>query len=241
HTATLAVTDRPDGRRVLALSGELDATTIPNLWSAVRRAAAEVPDKPIIVDAAGVDYCDGAGAALFIDLLRHPRKGNVEVVNLRPAFQTLLRQFDPRMLEHDLDPPPKRGPAVEEIGRAAYSIWRDIRTQVSFVGETSAALTHALLHPASVRWRDVWQICERAGVDALPIVSLISFLLGMILAFQSAVPMKCFGAEIFVADLIGLAMLRELGPLMTAILLAVRSGAAFAAVIVTITVNDEEY
>src|SRR5262249_52346940 len=111
--------------------------------------------------------------------------------------------------------------------------------QVSFIGETTAALTHAMVRPASVRWRDVWQICERAGVDALPIVSLISFLLGMILAFQSAVPMKRFGAEIFVADLLGLAMLRELGPLMTAILLAGRSGAAFAAEIGTMRVNQE--
>jgi phospholipid/cholesterol/gamma-HCH transport system permease protein len=90
-----------------------------------------------------------------------------------------------------------------------------------------------------VRWKDVWHICERAGVDALPIVALISFLLGMILAFQSAVPMKRFGAEIFVADLIGLSMLRELGPLMTAILLAGRSGAAFAAEIGTMHVNQE--
>jgi phospholipid/cholesterol/gamma-HCH transport system permease protein len=94
-------------------------------------------------------------------------------------------------------------------------------------------------HPRSVRWRDVWLTCERAGVDALPIVALISFLLGMILAFQSAVPMKRFGAEIFVADLIGLSMLRELGPLMTAILLAGRSGAAFAAEIGTMRVNQE--
>src|SRR4030095_3135529 len=94
-------------------------------------------------------------------------------------------------------------------------------------------------NPASVRWRDVWRICEQVGVDALPIVALISVLLGMILAFQSAVPMKRFGAEIFVADLIGLAMLRELGPLMTAILLAGRSGAAVAAEIGTMRVNQE--
>jgi hypothetical protein len=78
----------------------------------------------------------------------------------------------------------------------------------------------AIRHPRTVRWRDVFRICEQVGADALPIVALISFLLGMILAFQSAVPMKRFGAEIFVADLIGLSMLRELGPLMTAILLA---------------------
>ena len=94
-------------------------------------------------------------------------------------------------------------------------------------------------HPNSVRWKDVWRICEQVGADALPIVALISFLLGMILAFQSAVPMKRFGAEIFVADLIGLSMLRELGPLMTAILLAGRSGAAFAAEIGTMRVNQE--
>ena len=90
-----------------------------------------------------------------------------------------------------------------------------------------------------MRWKDVWRICEQVGADALPIVALISFLLGMILAFQSAVPMKRFGAEIFVADLIGLSMLRELGPLMTAILLAGRSGAAFAAEIGTMRVNQE--
>ena len=238
-TATLVVNDAADGRRILAVSGQLDATTLPKIWGAARRAAAEAPGKPIVIDAAGVDYCDGAGVALFIDLLRHPREGKVEVANLRPAFQTLLKQFDPRVLEHDLDPPPPRGPAVEEIGRETAKIWRDIRSQVSFIGETTAALVHAAIHPNSVRWRDVWQICERAGVDALPIVSLISFLLGMILAFQSAVPMKRFGAEIFVADLIGLAMLRELGPLMTAILLAGRSGAAFAAEIGTMRVNQE--
>ena len=85
----------------------------------------------------------------------------------------------------------------------------------------------------------MFRICEQVGADALPIVALISFLLGMILAFQSAVPMKRFGAEIFVADLIGLSMLRELGPLMTAILLAGRSGAAFAAEIGTMRVNQE--
>ena len=111
--------------------------------------------------------------------------------------------------------------------------------QVAFVGETTSALAYAVRHPSSVRWKDVWVICEKLGADALPIVALISFLLGVILAFQSAIPMKKFGAEIFVADLIGLAMLRELGPLMTAILLAGRSGAAFAAEIGTMKVNQE--
>jgi phospholipid/cholesterol/gamma-HCH transport system permease protein len=238
-TAALAISEAADGGRVLALSGRLDSESVPSLWREVRRAVAEVPSRRVVVDAAGVDYCDGAGIAIFVDLLRQPREPGVEIANLKPAFEVLLKQFDPKVLEHDLDPEPPRGPAVEEVGRAAYTVWRDIRTQVSFVGETVAALTHAFRNPSSVRWRDVWRICEQVGADALPIVALISFLLGMILAFQSAVPMKRFGAEIFVADLIGLSMLRELGPLMTAILLAGRSGAAFAAEIGTMRVNQE--
>ena len=237
--AALAVSDQSDGRRILAVSGRLDATTLPPLWDAARRAVSEAPAKPIVVDAAGVDYCDGAGVALFVELLRHPRDPKIEIENLGPAIRGLLQQFDPAVLEHDLDPEPPRGRAIEEIGRTGAGVWSDIRAQITFVGETTTALAHSIAHPGSVRWRDVWRICERVGVDGLPIVALISVLLGMILAFQSAVPMKRFGAEIFVADLIGLSMLRELGPLMTAILLAGRSGAAFAAEIGTMRVNQE--
>jgi phospholipid/cholesterol/gamma-HCH transport system permease protein len=236
--AALAISDTGE-RRVLALSGRLDASTIRDVWRDARRALAEAAGRRVVVDAAKVDYCDGAGIALLIDLMRQRQKGEVEVANLKPAFATLLAQFDLQVLDHDLDPEPKRDSSVEEIGVIASGVWKDIRDQVSFVGETTSALFYAVRHPSTVRWRDVWLICEKAGADALPIVALISFLLGVILAFQSAIPMKKFGAEIFVADLIGLAMLRELGPLMTAILLAGRSGAAFAAEIGTMKVNQE--
>ena len=237
--ATLAITDAPDGRRVLALSGRLDAATVAPLWQEARAALAGASGRPVVVDAGAVDYCDGAGIALFVELQRQAGKAPLEVANLAPSFAALLGQFDAQRLAVDQDPEPPRGPAIEEIGRAASGVWRDIRIQIAFIGETTAALFYAATHPRSVRWRDVMLIAERVGVDALPIVALISFLLGMILAFQSAVPMKRFGAEIFVADLIGLSMLRELGPLMTAILLAGRSGAAFAAEIGTMRVNQE--
>jgi phospholipid/cholesterol/gamma-HCH transport system permease protein len=237
--ASLAIADSPDGHRRLTLSGRLDAASVPAVWTATRKAVADAPSRPVTVDASAVDYCDGAGIALFVDLLRHPREPVVEIENLKPAIASLLAGVDPRRLERDLDPEPPRRPVIEEIGFAATGVWHDLKAQVSFIGEISAALFHAATHPQSVRWRDVWRVCERAGVDALPIVALISFLLGMILAFQSAIPMKRFGAEVFVADLIGLAMLRELGPLMTAILLAGRSGAAFAAEIGTMRVNQE--
>ena len=237
--AALAINDTPDGRRILALTGRLDAGSISALWDDAHRALADDPTRPVTVDAGGVDYCDGAGIALLIDLVAHPRPAPVEVANLKPAHEVLFRQFDPARLEHDLDPEPKRPPVIEEIGRATVRLGRDVRGQVSFIGEVVAALANAIVNPASVRWRDVWRICERVGADGLPIIALISFLLGLILAFQSAVPMRRFGAEIFVADLIGLSMVRELGPLMTAILLAGRTGAAFAAEIGTMHVNQE--
>jgi phospholipid/cholesterol/gamma-HCH transport system permease protein len=237
--AALAISDTPDGRRVLALSGRLDATTIRRIWTEARNAIAAAIGRPVVVDAANVDYCDVAGIALLVDLIAQRKPGDVQVANLAPRFETMLSLFDPREVERDQDPEPRRGGGIEEIGAIVAGIGRDFRDQIVFVGEAAAALVYALVNPMTIRWKDVWRICERVGADALPIVGLISFLLGVILAFQSAVPMRRFGAEIFVADLIGLAMLRELGPLMTAILLAGRSGAAFAAEIGTMTVNQE--
>jgi phospholipid/cholesterol/gamma-HCH transport system permease protein len=96
-----------------------------------------------------------------------------------------------------------------------------------------------LFHPRQIRIGEVLQIFESAGVNALPIVSLISLLVGVIIAFEAAQPLAEFGAQIFVANMIGLVMVRELGPLMTAILLAGRSGSAFTAELGTMKVNEE--
>ncbi len=108
-----------------------------------------------------------------------------------------------------------------------------------FTGELSVFLVRTLRHPSELRLRDAVAIADRAGIGAVPIVSLVGFLLGLILAFQGAIPMQRFGAEIFIADLLGISMLRELGPLMAAILLTARSGSAFAAEIGTMKVNEE--
>ena len=239
--ASLAVADATDGSRVLALSGRLDAYSIAGVWRDARAAVTATPDRRIEIDAAAVDYCDGGGVAMLVDLLRQPRssKASITIRGLKPEFKTLLDQFDPHAFEVPPAPPPPKTRTVEDIGRATAQLLRDISTQVAFIGETSSALWYAFTHPNRVRWKDVWYECEQVGANALPIVSLISFLLGVILAFQAAVPMRQFGAEIFVADLVGLAIIRELGGLMTAILLAGRSGAAFAAEIGTMKVNEE--
>jgi len=239
--AQLELEDGADHSRVVRLSGRLDAYSIAGVWREARAALAAAPNRPIAIDASAVDYCDGGGVAMLVDLLRQPRAAGAAVTirGLKREFQTLLDQFDPHAFEVPPEPPPPQTNTVEEIGRATAQVLRDIRTQVAFIGETSGALWYAVTHPRRVRWKDVWYECEQVGANALPIVTLISFLLGVILAFQAAVPMRQFGAEIFVADLVGLAIIRELGGLMTAILLAGRSGAAFAAEIGTMKVNEE--
>ena len=95
------------------------------------------------------------------------------------------------------------------------------------------------MHLRRLRWKDFFLACERAGVDALPIVALITFLIGLILGFQSAIAMRPYGADIYVPNLIAIMLFRELGPLMTAIILAGRTGSAFAAELGTMKVNEE--
>src|SRR3954468_22766139 len=127
--AALAVSDS-DGQRVLTLSGRLDASTIRDLWQKALRAVADARERRIVVDAAAVDYCDGAGIALLVDLLRQRPAGDIAIENLKPRFDALLKQFDPARLAQDLDPEPKRRSSVEEIGSIAVGIMHDTRQQV---------------------------------------------------------------------------------------------------------------
>jgi phospholipid/cholesterol/gamma-HCH transport system permease protein len=110
---------------------------------------------------------------------------------------------------------------------------------LQFVGETSVAALGCVRHPARIRWRPVAFNIRSAGLEALPIVGLLAFLLGVVVAYQGAGQLRNFGANIFVVDLVGLSMLREFAPLITAIIVAGRSGSAYAAQIGTMVVTEE--
>jgi len=230
-----------DGVLKLTITGRLDSTTTGKIWRRATTAVAGAKAKSVIVNASGIDYCDGAGIALMVHLrhLQSKAGGNLQIDGLRPEFAELLTDEGADLpTEATSDRPRPRGLA-EEIGEATVDVWRDIQILVSFVGELSVGLVGAAIHPRSVRWRDAVRVAEVAGVNALPIVALISFLMGLIMAFQAAIPLRQFGAQLFIANLIGLSILRELGPLMTAIILAGRSGSAFAAELGTMKVREE--
>jgi phospholipid/cholesterol/gamma-HCH transport system permease protein len=219
----------------------LDSDGTGQIWRDVTDSVAAAKAASVVLDASRVDYCDGSGIALLAYLRDGQARsgGELTIEGLRPEFQQMLEGWAPGDLAGLGGGPRETSSLAAEIGEAAVEVWRDIRALISFVGELTAALGYAALHPRSVRWRDALRIAEAAGVNALPIVALISFLVGMILAFQAAIPLRQFGAEIFVANLIALSMLREMGPLMTAIILAGRSGSAFAAELGTMKVREE--
>src|SRR5260370_32468172 len=129
--------------------------------------------------------------------------------------------------------------SVDDVGTAAWSWLTDLRHQVEFMGEVTLGVITGLLHPRRMRWKEVFRIFETAGVNALPVVSLLTFLVGMVIAFESAQPLADLGAQVTVANLLALVMSREMGPVMAAIILAGRSGSAFAAGPGTMEVNEE--
>ena len=239
--ASLAFEHGAENLLTLTLRGRLDVHTTGRLWrealGLVRRHGPDV----LVVDAYGVDYCDGAGIGLLLELRRRQTETGAElrVEGLREEFQRLLALFGDQGPDGSAESRPESGHLVEEFGRATLDLWAEVRALVEFTGELVMTFVRAASSPRRVRWRDTLRVAELAGVDALGIILLIGFLMGLIMAFESAIPMRRFGAEIFVADLVGLAMFRELGPLMTAVVLAGRSGSAFAAELGTMRIKEE--
>jgi phospholipid/cholesterol/gamma-HCH transport system permease protein len=227
------------GERLLVLGGRLDAESTARLWSEAMAAARAARGARLVVDAAGVDYCDGSGAALLAALEQEAEQGGggFELRGLREDLRRLVALVAPSPDRKQA--PPRVESRIVRLGRGALDALADARRFVAFVGQLVLALAWVARHPRRLRFADTVAVAERAGIGATPIVAGVGFLLGMILAFQGAIPLRRFAAEIFIADAIGISMLRELGPLMASILLAARSGSAFAAEIGTMKVNEE--
>ncbi|MHC4268972.1 MAG: MlaE family lipid ABC transporter permease subunit [Planctomycetota bacterium] len=240
-TATLSTNTSRHGELTIVIEGRLDSTSTGSIWQEAMDALEPASSGKVIVDASKIDYCDGSGIGLLMELQRRQRKSGaeLEITGLRKEFQKLIDLFDPAEFELSPIEKPKKTILTEEVGRATVSVWDNIRSQISFLGELTVTMVYAIGHPHRIRWKDAFLIAETGGVNAFPIIALISFLIGLIMAFQSAIPMRQFGAEIFVADLIALSTLRELGPLMTAIVMAGRTSSSFAAELGTMKVNEE--
>ena len=194
----------------------------------------------IVVDASGISMLDTAGAWV----LHRTRAGlqasgaSVRIDGLRPEFESLVALIGSKELPLAAAMPP-RPPWLEGVGRRSWAVLDGSVGYLAFVGESFVALLGVLREPHRLRWRAILHNVQTAGVEALPITGLLSFLMGVVIAYQGADQLQRFGANIFVADLVGISMLRELSPLLTAIIIAGRSGSAYTAQIGTMKVTEE--
>lgn len=223
----------------IALEGRLTAYTTGRVWRAAMDTLAAHPDRAIRVDANRLEYADEAGLALLYALRHSPRAAGAEVQfeGLSAGLEALLARFDPGLLCSAA--PAQRYRGLTGLGHSADAWLGELGNSIVFIGRCARSLGRAALRPGSVRWREVLAVATEAGANAVPIVCLIGFLMGVIIAFQTSLVAQQFGAVIFVVNGVAVATLRELGPLMTAIVFAGRSGAAFAAQLGTQKVNEE--
>jgi phospholipid/cholesterol/gamma-HCH transport system permease protein len=200
------------------------------------------PLKNVVVDLAGIEYFDSAGAAILVEAYWQcdRAQNSLRLVNVPPRVRSFLDlvEFDRLKMAGVLEPFAEPG-VVEQIGEGAQRFYGNARDIFIFIGDVTVAMLQDLRRPSTLKWDGFWRLMEKSGADAVPISLILSFLMGAILAFQAAIQLRKFGANIFVADLVSVAICLEMGPLMTAMIVSGRSGAAFAAQLGTMHVTEE--
>ena len=196
----------------------------------------------LVADLKQLEYIDDFGVAVLVGLKKTmgASMGHFSFININERLEKVLamHRFDGLgrhvILEHKSTPN-----VFIHLGDVVLNVVKELAFMLTFLGDTCLSFLRLMRSPLSLRFNDTLVNMKRVGLDALPIVGLISFLLGLIMAFMSSVQLQQFGANIYVASLVAISMTRELGPIMTAIIVAGRSGSAFAAEIGTMKISEE--
>lgn len=196
--------------------------------------------KELVFDCSGITALDTAGAWLLhrTEQALRQRGNSVRLEGLRPEFNALVQLVASRSMRTGSVTPAASG-LLENLGRFAWRKLETLSDMLAFLGESSLALLRSLRQPQRIRWRAILYNLQTAGYEAMPITGLLTFLMGVVVAYQGADQLQRFGANIFIVELVGLSMVRELAPLLAAIIIAGRSGSAYAAQIGTMKVTEE--
>lgn len=235
-------TRQEDGVWTLVAEGDWTLATVPAL-DADLRAVAPPTGYRVQIDLGGVRLLDTSGAWLMFRLRERLRTDGFEAefAHVGETHQGLfhhivLAREQPEMERRRFRPFLR---LADRTGYQAYQTWLEARDLLAFYGELMVSSARALVHWRRLKFVSIVSHMEQTGLNALPIVGLLSFLIGIVLMFQGADQLRRFGAEIFTVNLLGIMFLREIGILMTAIIIAGRSGSAFTAQIGTMKVNEE--
>ncbi len=232
-----------DLSRSLLLKGSLNRSTLSHEWKELT-AEINTNDKmtSLTINLSQLEEMDGSAIGFLVEIQKICTNRGIKLTfeGLSTQQKSILDLYDPCSYVHRGTPESHKCQSLPvEVGSATLKQLSCMKEEITFIGEMILALLAAIRNPKIVRWGDTFRMAEIAGVNALPVVILVGFLIGFVMAFQAAIPLKMFGAEILIAGAVGIAMVRELGPIMTAVALAGRSSTAFAAEIGTMKVNEE--
>lgn len=234
--------DKQGSKLVICLKGEFGLKNLSSFTGEIKSLFYKQKIQSMDIDFSGITYFDSAAALSLIQIQKAATAENIDcsLINLNDETKGIFSViYEKALTQSPFKDKENHDGLITQIGSASVNIFQDIINFITFAGELLFALAYTVFHPKSLRAKDVLFYMKRAGVDGLPIVALISLLIGLILAFMSYLQLRSIGANIYVPSLVSFAMVKELGPIMTAILVAGRSGSAFAAEIGTMVVNEE--
>jgi phospholipid/cholesterol/gamma-HCH transport system permease protein len=226
----------------LGITGQAGIDNLLAFRAQLEKSLSDLAPASLKIDLSGLEYIDSAAALALVELKKKSEADATpfEFVNASTKTKGVLGLIEPE----EITQPPLRAEAgsrdfFTQVGRMTREIWQDVYNLHVFLGELLRALAYCFRHPGTIRWLDVFNYMVLVGADALPILGLMSIAIGSVLAFLSAMQLKLLGATSLVAALISVAVVQELGPFLTAILVSGRSGSAFAAEIGTMKVEEE--
>jgi phospholipid/cholesterol/gamma-HCH transport system permease protein len=229
-----------DALRLVA-RGDWRARHLGHIDKALRDFEDDATGRELIIDVAGVERLDTAGAMVLQRVLRAGRAAASKIVGARGREVELLRRVEPH-LEPCAVAPAHRNAFVlmlERLGKGVEDFYFAALEILSFIGQTLVTAARVVAQPRRFRWTSTFHHMEEAGLNAVPITGLMTFLIGAVVAFMGTKILRMFNAEIFVVDLVSVSVLREFGVLLAAVLIAGRSGSAFTAQIGAMKIREE--
>jgi phospholipid/cholesterol/gamma-HCH transport system permease protein len=237
-----SIYENRDGEFTVHFHGKLDVRSSAGIIKELIPEIDLLSPASFTADLEEITYIDDFGLILLIELKKavKNKKGSFTIKDARNIAQDIFSINDSDLNDSSVKHGTKKSHGIViRFGESVINNVSNFKIFVSFIGSVLFSFYHVIRHPGSLRIGDTILCMEKTGVNAVPIVALISFLLGLVISFMSSLQLQQFGANIYVASLVAIAMVSELGPIMTAIVVAGRSGSAFAAEIGTMKISEE--
>ncbi len=233
---TLEVVEQNDGRRCVKLTGSWYFRSLVTATELNRKISSYAANKNIHWDMSSIEVLDSASALI---LWKAWGKKLPVALQMKPEHQRLFDRWQAQEIPV-LEPVSSRSSLIiKYVRQLLANFWKQLLELVTLLGQLVIDIGYLFLHPGNIPWSEISIAVYESGVRALGITALVGFLIGIVLSYLSALQLKIFGAEIYIIDILGLSVIRELGPLLAAILVAGRSGSAMTAQIGIMRVTEE--